>query len=143
MNGNKYATDDRPVEDAASSPFFSRILTNRHNSTRRLGLLALVLAIGVGGLIGLPHLFAVSNDGDAEGAGNVRILPVAVLELDRQASVALQRAYTGLIVPRRTAALSFERGGLVTDVLVDDGAEVKTNQTLARLDVAALTRPAK
>jgi HlyD family secretion protein len=45
----------------------------------------------------------------------------------------------GRVVPARSAALSFETGGTVAEVLVHEGDQVQAGQVLARLDQTRLT----
>lgn len=52
------------------------------------------------------------------------------------APVEEQIIATGQVVPAQSAALSFQRGGVLAALLVAEGATVQTGQPLARLDTA-------
>jgi RND family efflux transporter MFP subunit len=54
------------------------------------------------------------------------------------ASDTEQRAFAGIIKPRREADVGFRVGGRIAARLVDTGARVQANQVLARLDPADL-----
>lgn len=62
-------------------------------------------------------------------------LPVSVETIKFVDHVMRPRAFTGTLVARRTSRLSFERGGRVVSLLVDEGDCVKEGQVLARIDV--------
>ena len=65
-------------------------------------------------------------------------MPVAALPLQRADGYNETRRYAGRIEPARAATLGFERGGLVTEVLVEEGDTVATGDLLARLDSRSL-----
>lgn len=76
------------------------------------------------------------------GAGTVAEvaapMPVAALSLERVPGYAETRRYAGRIEPARAATLGFERGGRVTEVLVEEGDAVAAGDVLARLDIRLL-----
>lgn len=67
-----------------------------------------------------------------------QVLSVATTSLDPVSSYVVKGAYTGQVVARRTSSLGFDRGGLVSQVWVEDGEQVSPGQLLAELDIQAL-----
>lgn len=65
-------------------------------------------------------------------------LPVLVTRLVREPGYSVEDRFLGRLEPARRAALAFERGGLLTEVLVQEGASVAAGAPIARLDVTAL-----
>jgi RND family efflux transporter MFP subunit len=63
----------------------------------------------------------------------VRVTPLAILD-----GYAIPERFVGRIEPARSAALAFERPGLVAEILADEGEPVAAGAVIARLDVAAL-----
>ncbi|MBX2805720.1 MAG: efflux RND transporter periplasmic adaptor subunit [Hyphomicrobiales bacterium] len=63
----------------------------------------------------------------------VEVTPVMITD-----SFSTMRRYVGRLEPARTTDVSFEVGGLVQSVLVDEGETVASGQTIARLDIAKL-----
>ena len=65
-------------------------------------------------------------------------LTVSVFELKRVDEFTQNRQVTGSLRTRRTSRLSFERGGRITEVLVNDGQQVDADQPMAHLDTGHL-----
>ena len=113
--------------------FFAQKLTKRQNVTKRIFKLA-------AGLIVLAVIaVAVQTSRTATSAvalptTEAKILPVTTLTVQRVDSYARQRAYTGLLRESRRSQLSFQRGGELLELLVDEGQPVVAGQTLGRLD---------
>lgn len=63
---------------------------------------------------------------------------VHTFKLEFQPSYRETVRYVGQLEPARQTAISFERGGLVTTVLKDEGDLVIAGEVLARLDIAQL-----
>lgn len=101
---------------------------------RRYGVAA-VLILACAAVAGLAFKPGDAETGQAEQASP---LPVQTITARRVDGYSVSRAYVGQIVPRRRSDLAFERGGLVAEVLVDDGARVEEGQVLARLDTERL-----
>ena len=107
---------------------------------RRAGGIAARLSIGLlfigaaGGGVATLHQRA---DKSAERATRAPI-PVAtqVIALD-QAFVVTER-FVGRLEPARETSPAFERAGLVTEVLVEEGDRVEQGQLLSRLDTEPL-----
>ncbi|MGR3433787.1 MAG: efflux RND transporter periplasmic adaptor subunit [Shimia sp.] len=64
--------------------------------------------------------------------------PVATRVLNREAGFATTRAFVGQIEAAETAQVSFELGGRLAEILVDEGDPVAAGQVLARQDTALL-----
>lgn len=115
---------------------FARNLTPRHFMTqgRVAGLLVAVTALlGAGFMLSQPTDSAESVATD-ESPG----LPVSIIVAEPVSSFDQTRHYTGALVARRSADVSFERAARVTHVLVDEGDTVTAGQELARLDIRRL-----
>lgn len=67
-----------------------------------------------------------------------RPVTVEIAPLVMQESLTVQRTFTGVVQARRTAELSFEGSGRVTEILVEEGQRVEAGEILARLDPAVL-----
>jgi RND family efflux transporter MFP subunit len=101
---------------------------------RRIGVAA-ILILACAAVAGLAFRPGGAETGQAERAA---ALPVETVTAHRVDGYSVTRAYIGQVVPRRRSDLAFERGGLVAEVLVDEGARVETGQVLARLDTERL-----
>ena len=116
------------------APFFAKELTERQKLTpRRIWLaagLAMIFLVVVAAMLwrSTPTLTA------AESGESVAVLPVATIVVERVESYARQRSYTGLLRESRRSQLSFQRGGELLELLVDEGEAVATGQALGRLD---------
>jgi len=60
--------------------------------------------------------------------------PTSVAESEAEEAVEVYVEATGEVLPARWASLSFRSSGLVSEVLVEEGQQVKAGQVLARLD---------
>ena len=69
---------------------------------------------------------------DAPDATQPLLVSVATLTLEEE--YAVQRRFTGQLEAPQVANLSFEQGGTLSEVLVDEGDAVEAGQILARLD---------
>ena len=67
-----------------------------------------------------------------------RPVTVEIAPLAMEESLTVQRRFTGVVQARRTAELSFEGSGRVTEILVEEGQRVEAGEVLARLDAAVL-----
>ncbi len=107
----------------------------RQKSARRLVWIATAAAA----VVTAATVFALSSTPDSSPAdAGTGPLPVAVMRAAMVDTVSLERVATGELTPRRSSLLSFEREGLVTEVLVDDGDAVQTGDRLAKLDCIQL-----
>ncbi|MEM9704594.1 MAG: efflux RND transporter periplasmic adaptor subunit [Pseudomonadota bacterium] len=67
-----------------------------------------------------------------------RPAPVSVMRVVEQDKYVATRRFAGRLVAGQVSDVSFELGGLVTEVIVDDGDQVSAGDTLARLDETQL-----
>ncbi len=95
---------------------------------------ALLLVGTMVGGIGLLHLRAQNE----EEAKTVPPLPVAVTEVRMEQGYDLNQRYAGRLEPRRSTDLAFERDGLLTAVLVEEGDSLAMGQVVAVLDIEPL-----
>ena len=74
----------------------------------------------------------------AEPPPGAPALPVDVRRITPQDGFVTERRFLGQIAPAQDSALSFEAGGRVTDLLVEEGDRVAAGAVVARLDTALL-----
>ncbi len=123
------AGDDRAVETATRTGLGRRIL----RTGAKLGVGGLLIAGIVGG-VSLLHLRAeLRSEPDA-----VPPLEVAVAEMRLESSYPLQERFAGRLEARRSTVMAFERAGLLTDVMVEEGDAITAGQIIAELDIAPL-----
>ena len=119
-----------PGEGSRPRPLVRRILS-KLAVTAAAGV---ILGVGVGGVLFLLNRGAV----EAETVDTAVTLPVRTVVVPRDQTYEVARRFTGRVVARRISELGFERSGLVTEVLVDDGATVAAGDVIARLDTRIL-----
>lgn len=90
---------------------------------------ALAIALSVSGCWGSD---AGASPGPTGG------LYVRTKRLQKHRSYEIERVFSGTVRSRRASHLGFERDGLVTEVLVDEGDHVRKDQLIAKLDTAQL-----
>jgi RND family efflux transporter MFP subunit len=95
-----------------------------------------LIALALG--LRLPSLLAKDEGQDARPQLGPRPLPVETLTVEALSAYQISRAYTGLIVARRSSDLSFERVGKLVDLALDEGARVTPGMPLATLDTQEL-----
>ena len=61
-------------------------------------------------------------------------LPVSTMRIEIEDSYRIQQRFAGRLEPKRETPVAFERSGLVTNVLVDEGDQVDAGQVIAILD---------
>ena len=74
----------------------------------------------------------------AAPAAVATLTPVSVTPLSIETGFSVAREFTGQFEAAQSADLSFEFGGLVAEILVDEGSTVERGQIIARLDTALL-----
>ncbi|MGK7905647.1 MAG: efflux RND transporter periplasmic adaptor subunit [Synechococcus sp.] len=95
------------------------------------------IAVVAGGAIA-ARTNAVSTADIPPATSIVRALPVETIEVTPTDSYKTQRSYTGDVEARRSSELGFEHGGLVFQMMVEEGDRVKTGQIIAQLDTQRL-----
>ncbi len=103
---------------------------------KRLVWLGGVSLLVAGGMIGVPRLIPQSPPPQETRAINAT--PVKTVTLQPESGYEVTRSYTGEITARRSSELGLERGGELTEVLVEEGDRVSKGQPLARLDIRNL-----
>ncbi len=122
-------SDDAALDEATRPSAGGRIL----RLGARLGFAGLLVAAMAGG-ISFLHLRA-----ELRGAPDaVPPLAVAVTQVVLQGDYPLHERFAGRLEARRSTDLGFERGGLLTEVLVEEGDAIESGQVIARLDTAPL-----
>jgi multidrug efflux pump subunit AcrA (membrane-fusion protein) len=111
-------------------------MTIRQKMTRSLAA-ALLLAAVVTIVSGMQASGQPELAGERSGEDSAA-LPVAVLRVSKVAGVELSRTYTGVVKPRRTADIGFERSARLIELSVDDGDVVQCGDVLAQLDTRRL-----
>lgn len=122
-----------PMADATKASFVKRAKTLVLQGTATLltiGIAGVVLVIGVGIL---NDRAAAVPEPDAAPA-----LPVSVETLRIEDSYTLPRRFIGQIEARASVSLSFELGGRIDKLLVEEGDTVTAGQGIARLDIDLL-----
>lgn len=114
--------------------FFAQDLTKRQKLTKRItrAFVALIFVGVVAGAIYAQTL--VPTDAVPETPAAANVLPVTTIKAERVDSYARQRSYTGLLREARRSQLSFQRGGELLQLSVDEGQYVEVGQELGRLD---------
>lgn len=112
----------------SSKPDFRR--SARHVAGWVLGL---ALALPAAGMLVARHA-----DQGIETHPAAPALAVRVLTVVEEDGYPMRRVFTGRVEANRVAELGFERGGLLREVRVREGAVVETGQVIARLDQALL-----
>ena len=122
-------TGSVPTLSGTSSPPPSRRL--------RLLVTALAFALAAAGIaFGTMSIRASAESAPRPPAAAVPI--VETLTLERLDAREVRRAYAARVEPAREARLSFETGGTLVEVLVDEGERVAAGTVLARLDTRLL-----
>ncbi|MEL6508336.1 MAG: efflux RND transporter periplasmic adaptor subunit [Pseudomonadota bacterium] len=107
---------------------------------RRVGIiLGTVAVVGLAGLgiVAGSDFLAARAEATPPAAG-AAATPVAVTPLRIENSYRVPRQFVGQIEAASTSVLSFELGGRVTQVAVEEGDTVSAGQEIARLDTALL-----
>jgi len=106
----------------------------RRNRLLWLGGACLLTA---GAIVAVPRLTSQSPPPQEE-TGEINVLPVETVTVEPTSGYQVSRSYTGEIAARRSSELGLERGGELTQVLVEEGDRVSKGQPLARLDTRNL-----
>lgn len=105
--------------------------------TVRWGAMAAVTATFVGLMVvGITGLHRMANATAPVNAAAP--LPVRAETVSAVSGYRMRERFVGRLEPARRTKLAFEREGLITEVLVDEGDVVKQGDKIARLDTAKL-----
>ena len=102
---------------------------------RLLWLGGIILLIG-GSAIIIPRL--LPSPPREETVEEINALPVETITVTPESSYEVSRRYTGEIRSQRRSDLGLERGGKVTEILVEEGDRVSAGDPIARLDTQNL-----
>lgn len=109
------------------------------STLRRVMTLGLTLAVfGGAGATVYAGFALIAAQGDAGAVAVAPVSTVEVLQIEIADSYRVTRRFTGRIEAAARIDLSFELGGRVTEMLVDEGDIVAKDALLARLDTSAL-----
>lgn len=138
VTGESDAMDE--ASNAATQPAPTRAKDSPNSAIARVAgwitAAAVVAAVGVaaGAAVVLLHERA-----DAiAGPDATPPLPVAVRRIALVDAYEVEESFAGRIEAARDVALAFERGGVVVEVRVDEGAEIDEGDVIARLDARRL-----
>lgn len=95
---------------------------------------AVLVLGGIAGGVAALHLRAAAKEEPQARAP----LPVKVMLVERQDSYRIEQRFAGRLEPARRTQLAFERAGLVTAVLRDEGDAVEAGAVVAQLDTEPL-----
>lgn len=88
-----------------------------------------------------PSVDSIATDASLDSLGvadGVYIPDVQTLQVSKQRTYAATQSYAGRVVARQDSSVGFQRGGLLTDIMVDEGERVTAGAVLAQLDVRSL-----
>lgn len=107
---------------------------------RRIGTLLSTLAVVA--LAGGATVVGVNAIADRAAAlpppPAAALTPIASIEVRPEPGYAVERRFIGQVEARAESDVSFEFGGRLTEVLVEEGARVAAGSVIARTDVATL-----
>ncbi|NOZ39035.1 MAG: efflux RND transporter periplasmic adaptor subunit [Planctomycetes bacterium] len=133
-DGSIVEVEDGVVENAGDAPFFTKELTDRQKLTKRLLRLGVVLVMLAVFGVAAQQWRSIPAAAESQPAELAATLPVTTFVAKRVESYARERSYTGLLRESRRSQLSFQRGGELLELLVDEGQVVEAGQSLGRLD---------
>ena len=116
--------------------FFGNKLTSRRKATMRFYIIGASLCAAI---VPLAAFVMGANERDVASSEPIRgAIPVQTLRIVLERELTMVREFTGRIEAARKSQLSFERAGLLTHILVDEGDCVEAGQALARIDLEPL-----
>lgn len=131
----------------------SNLVSPDHSSKRLVDQKVRLLILLMSGLLGffwtapgrkwaskLPILSSIPSHqtATAQDFPETTILPVETIKVNLVDSYQVDRTYTGIIVPRRTSSLGFERSSKLINLTVDQGDLVTLGDPVAFLDTRNL-----
>ena len=100
--------------------------------------IATVILLGLGFVLGQKFSPQQTTEAKTLVDKQTNILPVKTIAIEAVQSYSTSQSYTGEVTALRTSEVGFERGGKLTQVLVEEGDRLKVNTPLAKLDTANL-----
>lgn len=110
-------------------------------SGRRLRLVLLAALVGaalIGTILIRRQGQSAKVDPPVAETALPNILPTETVTVEPVSSYSISQSYTGVVEAQRTSELSFEQSGLLVDLRVEEGTQVSTEETIARLDTSQL-----
>jgi len=126
-------TEAATAIDVGEAPFFGNELTKRQKMTKRMAWLFVAIVIGAIAIMAPQLLRSLPATAD-QPPPVANVLPVTTLRAERAENYSRQRFYTGLLREARRSQLSFQRGGELLKLSVDEGDKVTLGQSLGELD---------
>ena len=100
--------------------------------------IAAILLLGTGFILGEKLSSSPTTTAKTTVSKQSNILPVKTTIVEPVQSYSTSQSYTGEVAALRTSEVGFERGGKLTEVLVEEGDRISFNTPLAKLDTANL-----
>ena len=120
--------------DRGEPVFFGQKMTTRQKMTRRIVRLLMLLGVLASVGVGVQAWLASATASTAPAETNAKTLPVTTTVAQRVTSYARERSYTGILREAKRSRLSFQRGGELLELRVDEGQAIEAGQVLGRLD---------
>ena len=100
--------------------------------------IATVILLGSGFVLGQKFQPQQTRTAEVPASKQTNILPVKTIAIEAVQSYSTSQTYTGEVTALRTSEVGFERGGKLTEVLVEEGDRISLGTPLAKLDTANL-----
>jgi multidrug efflux pump subunit AcrA (membrane-fusion protein) len=100
--------------------------------------IATVILLGLGFVLGQKFSTQQTTEAKPVDSQQTNILPVKTIAIEAVQSYSTSQSYTGEVAALRTSEVGFERGGKLTQVLVEEGDRISLDTPLAKLDTANL-----
>lgn len=127
---------DVPQEKELSSDMETKKPVPRQMQNWQLAIATIIL-LGFGFVLGQKSQPQQTTTA-AVASRQTNILPVETIAIEAVQSYSTSQTYTGEVTASRTSEVGFERGGKLTEVLVEEGDRIEQNAPLAKLDTANL-----
>lgn len=129
--------DDSTASKAAplrSRSFFANRLT--HSQKLVFGVVPVLFLAAATAFAAYNYLPNSGSASNSEAPPN--LLPAETIRLELVEAYEISHAFVGKLEARRKSQLGFERGGLLVEVLKDEGDSVGSGEPIARLDTLNL-----
>lgn len=93
-----------------------------------------IIVAGAGGVVWLGSSMIAERAAAVASPPATDPIYVKTMPIDVQTGYTISRAFVGQIEPPQTATLSFEQGGTLNSVLVQEGDTVRAGEVIATLD---------
>ena len=117
------------------APFFARKMTRRQKLTSRIWTILSVMVLGLVVVFALSRQWSsASATASLDSPPKSGPLPVITMTAEFVETYPRERHYTGLLRELRRSQISFQRGGELIELTVDEGDVVEAGQVVGRLD---------